>query len=126
MHKRLCVLAAAVLLSPSAFAADWTGWYVGADVGHARGDSRARVALGDSWLSLWGDTRAGAAVKGRFDLRGVRFSYPDAHAPALDGVSLVVRPGEKVAVIGRVGCGKSTLLRLLVRLCDFGVLLAVP
>lgn len=50
MHKRLALLVAATLLSPAAFAADWTGWYVGADVGHASGDSRARVALGDSWL----------------------------------------------------------------------------
>jgi ATP-binding cassette subfamily C protein LapB len=65
-----------------------------------------------------GDRRAGGDIEGRFDLRSVRFSYPDAHAPALDDVSLVIRPGEKVAIIGRVGCGKSTLLRLLVRLCE--------
>ena len=48
MHKRLCVLIAATLLSPAAFAADWTGWYAGASVGHADGDSNAKVALGDS------------------------------------------------------------------------------
>ena len=51
MHKRLCVLIAAALLSPAAFAADWTGWYAGASVGHADGDSSAKVALGDSWTS---------------------------------------------------------------------------
>ncbi len=38
MHKRLALLIAASVLSPAAFAADWTGWYVGADVGHANGD----------------------------------------------------------------------------------------
>lgn len=38
--------------------------------------------------------------------------------PALNGVSLDIRPGEMIAVLGRVGAGKSTLLRLLVRLLD--------
>lgn len=38
--------------------------------------------------------------------------------PALDGVTLDVRSGEMIAVLGRVGAGKSTLLRLLVRLLD--------
>lgn len=58
MHKRLCILIAAALLSPAAFAADTTGWYVGADVGHASGDSHARVALGDTWASEAPDLQA--------------------------------------------------------------------
>lgn len=39
------------------------------------------------------------------------FSYGEK--PVLKGISLAVRPGEMVAVLGRNGCGKSTLLRLL-------------
>ncbi len=37
---------------------------------------------------------------------------------ALDNVSLAVRAGETVAIVGRTGCGKTTLVRLLARLID--------
>ena len=43
---------------------------------------------------------------------GVRFGYDDGQ-PVLRDVSLAVRPGEQVAVVGRTGAGKSTLLALL-------------
>jgi energy-coupling factor transporter ATP-binding protein EcfA2 len=41
------------------------------------------------------------------------FSYPDSAAPALDGVSLRIEPGEIVLVLGASGSGKSTLVRAL-------------
>ena len=41
----------------------------------------------------------------------------DGHA-ALTNVSLAIRPGEMIAILGRVGAGKSTLLRMMVRLLD--------
>ena len=46
----------------------------------------------------------------------VAFSYADAVARALDGVSFVVERGEICALVGPNGCGKSTSLRLLVGL----------
>jgi ATP-binding cassette subfamily B protein len=47
----------------------------------------------------------------------VSFSY-DNRQPVLRQVSLAVRPGEQVAVVGRTGAGKSTLLALLAGLCE--------
>lgn len=46
-------------------------------------------------------------------VENARFSYPDAPRSVLDGVNLEVRPGERVAVLGRSGSGKSTLASLI-------------
>jgi ATP-binding cassette subfamily C protein LapB len=52
-------------------------------------------------------------LKGALEVRNVTFSYPNQSTPALDGVSLRVKPGEHIGIIGRSGSGKSTLGRLL-------------
>jgi ABC-type multidrug transport system fused ATPase/permease subunit len=52
------------------------------------------------------------------EFRDLRFCYPTRRAPALDGFSLVVAPGERVAIVGRSGAGKSTVLALLMRYFD--------
>ena len=54
---------------------------------------------------------------GQIRFEGVSFVYPDGHA-ALEGITLVVEPGSRVAFVGRSGAGKSTLFNLLPRLYD--------
>lgn len=44
------------------------------------------------------------------ELRGLRYSYPGSTSPALNGVSLSVLEGERLAIVGANGSGKSTLL----------------
>ena len=46
-------------------------------------------------------------------LENLSFRYPSSSQSALDGIDLTIRPGEKVAVVGRVASGKSTLGRVL-------------
>ncbi|WP_229073809.1 ABC transporter ATP-binding protein [Actinoplanes sp. DH11] len=46
-------------------------------------------------------------------LDGVTFSYPDAERPAVDGVSLTLRRGQIIALVGENGSGKSTLAAVL-------------
>jgi len=51
-------------------------------------------------------------LSGRIEFRDVGFAYPK-QPPVLERVNLVIKPGERVGVIGKLGSGKSTLLRLI-------------
>lgn len=48
----------------------------------------------------------------------VSFRYPDTGILALDQVSFDVKPGEKMAIVGRTGSGKTTIAELLTRMYD--------
>lgn len=61
--------------------------------GHREAPEAAPVPLGD-----------------RVELAGVTFRYQGAANPALDGVSLTIRRGERIGVVGPTGAGKTTLV----------------
>lgn len=46
-------------------------------------------------------------------LERLTFSYPDTAVPSLSDIDLEIRPGDRIAIIGRVASGKSTLGRVL-------------
>jgi ATP-binding cassette, subfamily C, bacterial LapB len=52
-------------------------------------------------------------LRGAMEFRDVEFTYPNQPLPALDGVSFSIRPGERVAIIGKIGSGKSTIEKLI-------------
>ena len=51
-------------------------------------------------------------LTGRVELRNVTFGYKTSEEPLLEDVSLVVEPGQRVAIVGPTGSGKSTLASL--------------
>lgn len=52
------------------------------------------------------------------ELRNMSFCYEGQDTPALSDVSMHIRAGEKIAVVGHNGAGKTTLIKLLLRLYD--------
>ncbi len=66
----------------------------------------ALILLYGGWLAIEGDIGVGALLA---------FS---SYVVVLDGLDLVVEPGETVALVGRTGCGKTTVARLLCRFYD--------
>ena len=74
------------------------------------------------------DAASLAVSRGEIAFEHVRFGYGrepriDAdghvkHFPVIDGLTLTVKPGEKIGLVGRSGAGKSTLVNLLLRFFD--------
>ncbi|MBM6906139.1 ATP-binding cassette domain-containing protein [Collinsella tanakaei] len=77
---------------------------------------RPYLSMADPLLKTVPETseskRALERMSGGFELNHVTFAYGDDR-PVLEDLTLKVRPGEYVAVVGKTGCGKSTLMRLL-------------
>ncbi len=52
-------------------------------------------------------------LRGSIELNNVSFRYNDTMPNVIDNLSLKIRPGQYVAIVGQTGCGKSTLMRIL-------------
>ncbi len=59
-----------------------------------------------------------STTRGEIEFKDVSFAYPGSREPALSHVSLHIRPGETVALVGENGAGKTTLVKLIARLYD--------
>ena len=56
-------------------------------------------------------------AKGHIELKNVSFSY-EPNKPVIHNISLEIRPGETIGIVGKSGAGKSTLANLITRLYD--------
>ncbi len=63
------------------------------------------------------DAVAPTQFEGKVDLEHVDFSYVEGQN-LIQGFSLKVKPGQKIAIVGPTGCGKTTLINLLMRFYD--------
>jgi ATP-binding cassette, subfamily B, bacterial len=64
----------------------------------------------------WGKANKGTKLGDGIRFEKVTFSYPGSFQPALKNLSLHLKPGEKLAIVGENGSGKTTLIKLLTRL----------
>ena len=97
--------------------AGWVSWEVASifeNVGVVQ-EGMETIAVPPAGLDRPG-ARELAVPRGEIHFERVRFGYGrDDGTTVLDGLDLVVRPGERVGVVGRSGAGKTTLVNLLLR-----------
>lgn len=59
------------------------------------------------------DKKVVTRLSGSIELNNISFRYSEDMPLILDNLSLKIRPGQYVAIVGQTGCGKSTLMRLM-------------
>jgi ABC-type multidrug transport system fused ATPase/permease subunit len=74
--------------------------------------------LGHRSAMITGDKTAGPDPSDGIRLHDVSFSYPGVKRPAVDHVTLHIKPGSKLALVGENGAGKTTLIKLITGLYE--------
>ena len=67
----------------------------------------------DSCFDLKVKTQEYEKLSGAIELNNVTFGYSRLDKPLISDFSMTVKPGQKIAFVGRTGCGKSTLAKLI-------------
>ena len=57
-------------------------------------------------------------LQGNINLKNIDFTYPHTGIQAIKDLSLDIKKGEKIAIVGKTGAGKSTIAQLLLRMYD--------
>ena len=60
--------------------------------------------------------RSITSLQGNICLKHLHYTYPDTEIPVLKDISIDIKAGETLAIVGRTGEGKSTMIKLLTRL----------
>ena len=113
MLPLLAILAMATFLPVSEIA------HVGRQLADTLGATRRLHAVHSAPVTVTdGPGAAPAHGAPALEMEGVGFSYVGTRRPALDGVTLAVRPGETLALVGPSGAGKTTIAHLFMRFWD--------
>lgn len=78
-------------------------------------EEKADIVDGPEALE-WSSSDSQRRLKGDITIKHLTFSYPGSATPALKDISLELKAGETLAVMGPTGSGKTTLINLLLRL----------
>ncbi len=101
-------------------AAGWVSWEVAGifeNIGVVQ-EGMETIAVPHRMIDR-GDAQPLRVTRGEIRFEHLSFAY-DAQRPVLKDIDLVIRPGERVGLVGRSGAGKSTLVNLLLRFFDAG------
>lgn len=81
-------------------------------------DRLSDIALSNEDVSFGRSAEVQSQLKGKIELKDLQFRYSASDPMVLDGLNLVIEPGEHIAITGPSGGGKSTLVKILLGLVE--------